>query len=875
MINRSRSALYHFGRFFRFFGTYSVIFTILLAFFVFLPAIAEASTNRTPVIHKINFNDIDGDPVRTLDWRSPTASLTFDVPDNDWVDDVEFLLSAHPTGPVATNAPLLVRFNGATPVPVHTEGYGFDARLRLDRLKLQKNRNQISIEYQVPSGQSCLGAQHGAWDINADNSLVVVTSRPKSRPPHFHDVKTRLAAKATAPQTVALTAYGPQALKLKALAAQGIAQNVKDIPNFRNFSKHAKVDIILGLRDQLPHRAKNDDVRNGSGPSIAVGSSIPLQIIVTGDTEDELMRAAQAFAEYPIPVSYNRELSPMRFVHTAPQIGRIKRVKGKAALSELGGTSFHGGWAPRPQHIYFDVEDPAASFGTLSLGIRAGTNIDPNSTLVASLNGHVLGTVQIDKSRIRATIEIPRGTLQGLKNRLTLMPDLSPAQQACAASRMGPGFTLDAKSSLKIKTAGASDVTDLSRFSASGLPFAADRGSNTHIVFATKNAHETHAALKVIAQLGRASRHGWSNAQFTDGLENLNSDIVGNILVIGSQIDTDMPLFSNAPKGLKVAMGGSLRRDPITTLSAQHAEALPALLSTISPIEGGVAALYRDDIDPNRVIGVVTQTKGHPFTRAVDDLLSSEHWNALEGSVSRWNRNTIIMAQTAMPATQRSQDLKFALNIGELSMPSLPNLKFPEISKPDLEPFTLAVQHKWTELKEKVTRHFSRKSQPTPTQQHTRVDLPNTAGTYTPLRTAARQDTKFLPARPQREMGHMKATSNTRQIPTFQSPRVTVPNSVKKSTSFSTERAPVNDMMRTVPQTKKHDGQRQVWMEKAKSQYAMASEKVSTLLSRTPLTRFGTQDDQGVKLFLFAIIGSLILLLIAIISPLKPDARDQ
>ena len=83
MINRSRSALHHFGRYFRFFGAYSAIFAALLAFFVFLPSIAEATTNREPVVHKISFNDIDGDPVRTLDWRSPGTSLTFDVPDND------------------------------------------------------------------------------------------------------------------------------------------------------------------------------------------------------------------------------------------------------------------------------------------------------------------------------------------------------------------------------------------------------------------------------------------------------------------------------------------------------------------------------------------------------------------------------------------------------------------------------------------------------------------------------------------------------------------------------------------------------------------------------------------------------------------------
>lgn len=856
---------------------YAAIFAVFLALFTFTPMSAAAATARQAAVHKIDFNDTTQQQTRTLDWRSPSAVLTFDVPDNDWVDDVELLFSARSIGTVSQDAPLLVRFNDAEPVPLQTGGNGFDARIRLDRLRLRKERNQISFEYQVPAGEACIGPGHGAWDIDTIASFVVIKSRTKSRPLNFHDVKVRLGASATTPKSVALLAKGPDALKLQALASQGIMQNISHVPNFRTKAGSADLEIIMAPRHQLGAWVSGIDIFKNSGPTITIGRSRPLQIVLTGDTDAEVMSAVKAFSNFPIPLSHNRNLSPTRFINTAPLLHRTKRIEGKTLLSELGGVQFGPDWAPGLQTMKFDIADPAASFGRVSLALRAGPLVDPASKITAALNGQILETVWIDRTRMTANFDIPRGVLRGLGNQLTLAADLKPSagQPICAATRIGPGFSVGPKSYIRIRSDFESDSTDLSRFSASGLPFAKQNGAGTQVIFATENTAEQQAAFRLLAQLGLASKSGWTEAVFTYGNTSAQHN-THNTLMIGSQINMAAATLSGAPRGLKVAIGGVVTQEPLTTKSASNIAALPSLLAAQTPVEGGVAALYRDRENPEKLIGVITQTRGQSFVRAVDNLLGSDHWNTLEGSVARWSRETVMMAQTAMPAPpkQSSKLMSFkppSLKGFKLPDMTLPDVNFPDMSLPDIEPLTLSAQLNWDRFTAWTGQILSDDTGLVTPQP---LDIPQNPA----LRPTDMQSTAFIPPVPSRK----PETAVTKPRWTLKLPKLPerARNEAPKAAPSHTThpQTPHLEMphletselaakeLRQYPNSDDSGVIAQAGRGIAKA-YTSASDHMTAAINHSPLGYYVKPSQNGAKWLLIAIIVILLLLGAALVRP--------
>ena len=69
---------------------------------------------------------------RTLDWRQPNVDLFFDLPPAERTSSIVLTLSADPLTRVSANTPLLVQFNDGKPVPVVTNGRGFEARFPFD-----------------------------------------------------------------------------------------------------------------------------------------------------------------------------------------------------------------------------------------------------------------------------------------------------------------------------------------------------------------------------------------------------------------------------------------------------------------------------------------------------------------------------------------------------------------------------------------------------------------------------------------------------------------------------------------------------------------------------------------------------------------------
>lgn len=664
----------------------TVLFIFLVTFLLFAltgPAFASAakSNDRKSVIYKTPFTASLHDKERLLDWRSPVANLPFALPENDWIDEIELLISAQPEGRVSPTTPLLIRFNDAPAVPIYSDGNGFDARIKLDTSFLKGQGNRVRVEYQTPPGKTCLSAQNGVWAVNIEDSQIVIHARTKSRPPSLYDIKTRLKDPTTTPKSVAIIAGGPDELRLQALAAQGLSLNMDSIPNFRTEIGTSDLAILITTRDDLPKYVSEASIRKAQGPLIAASQTRSNLLIITGDTDADLLSAARTFATNPIPSSRQHALGPTGF-YGANAFSRPTKIKlGKSYLGKIGLSQFDQGWRPEPQHIFFDVTDPASTSGALQLKFFMDGDVADTSNMHVTLNGETLGQFPVSGSRTVQTLDIPQGMLQGLRNHITLSADLFPQAGAdgCRARQEIPRLSVSSKSILTLASDYPSAKTDLSRFAATGLPFAKENGAGTTLLIASNNKADREAALKLFAKLAQASGTGWADADILEATPQ-NWPTQGHVLVIGSDVETLSPVISTAPKSLVAAITGQSRQAPRLMKSAQNEPAPINLLSTGELISGGVAAIYRDTDNSDRLIGVITGSPGQSFSRSVTQLLTTDHWNKLEGSVSRWNQDTVLMAQTAISVDPQNKTQKPWTRVSKTVGAWFANIQWPDMS---------------------------------------------------------------------------------------------------------------------------------------------------------------------------------------------------
>ncbi len=832
MIHYSRSVMSRYAAQINLISARAVIVLLSALCLSAAPAYAKSVSKAPSEIHKVSFDGAEFESELTLNWRRPDVALAFQIPDNDWVDSVELLLTMRPAGTVRSDTPLLVTFNGGVPVPIESEGHGFDARLDLDPSRLQGQRNQITVSYQKPTGEACIGPGHGAWDIDIKSSYVVIKSRAKSRALGFHDVKTALGLPATAPKSVAILASGPKALQFEVLAAQGLARNMDTLPAFQTKRSGVDLEIIAATRSSLTSLVRDKTVLQSGGSQIAITKSGVMQIVLTGDTDAEVLSAVKAFAAFNLPRSRSTELTPDRYGRLDIAGSGQSHISGKTTLTTLGLAPFSADWAPRAQHIHFHVADPAASSGTLTLHAKTGPFVAPSSALTASLNGKSLGKLPLVKRNNHITIDIPRGILQGRHNHLVLTPDLHPAeaQPTCAGARMGAGFSLSPKSVLQIVTDDGSSDVNLSRFAASGAPFSDDNAKGVSVIINARNSAEKNAALKIMAKLGKASGHPWSDAVFLSGAPDLDS-LPGHALFIGSQNSLDAAHISGAPKGLKVAIGGTAYQAPVTMRSAANDTGRINLLSARESVRGGVAALYRDPLRSNRVVGVITQTHGQSFARAAAQMTDNDHWNQLQGSVARWNDVQVMMAQTAMTPPQTAQPSGFKL-------PSFAR----NISMPDTGAWGAAAANQWQSFTQMVGGWAGSVKSFMPSGK-TQLSAPLRTQ---PLQTRKLQsETASIPIPSLKRPSRTIAAPLRTETPRHATPKIRAPQPLTANPSQAL--VPIRGQI--------------------SAGYASASDWVTQTVDRTDLGRYRANDASGLNLLVMALIAMGVLIAFVFIAP--------
>jgi len=652
-------------------------------------AAAQSGPEGRHAIYKTALSDIDDLGSAVLDWKNQSIEFSFDTNDADWTDGLELLLSADPIGRVSSRTPLLVQFNNGKPVPVITRGQGFDTRIKLDKAKIRPRRNKIRFTYKTPTGSDCLLPQHGGWNLNFKDSFIVVKARAKSRNLYLRDFEARIQNAATAPRSVAILAKGENTAKLQALAAQGIGMRVNKLPEFKTTKSNSDVEIVLATRDKLYSWVSNKKILNDTGAKIVLDKGRPMRLIITGDTDEEVMATAKVFASRPLPIS-NRSMSNLGEASLQlPYSARQTVIDGEMKISDLGGDYFEEGWGPNAKRLKFNVADPAASSGEILLRLASSKNVSNTSRVSLELNGQSLGFTKLDKIKKTVAFDIPEGTLQGTNNQLTITPELSPANDlGCEFSENSPGFYLGTGSKITIQTPENTPVAELSKLTATGAPFSIEHGKDTAVVLPARSSRDYGTSLKVLAKLAKSSGGGLTEADYIRSTNYASLAPKKNILFVGPSYALKGQLRSSAPKGLTAALKGKVLNGTgrfvaeNLRFASQDAEATLKLYAARQRQagrvgQGGVAALYASPLSEGKAVGVITNVPGQSFTHTANQLVQAKHWNSLEGSVARWNKSKVLMAQTganipgfALPKPAR-KDIASKFKLPRFDMPKI------------------------------------------------------------------------------------------------------------------------------------------------------------------------------------------------------------
>ena len=670
-------------------------------------------------IYQADFDEITDIESRTMDWRSPSVDVYFDVPESDWIDGIELLVSARPNGKVSPRMPIMVSFNDAKSVPIYAQGRAFDARVKLNKSHIRSRRNKVTFTYNTPAGYNCLSEENGAWALDFTQSSIVLKTRAKSRTFRIGEFEDLFSMAATAPKTVALITKGPSAQTLQMLAAQGVGLRAKTLPDFKLSAGRSDVEIIIGRRDELRGTVRDKAVLSDSGPRAALLKGRPMRLVLTGDTDAEVLHIARSFASHSLPGTRRKSTSAGE-IDMQPSFGsQSARITTSRKINALPGQIIGADWGTAARIHTFSVTDPSVSSGRVLLRLSAGKHVSEDSIVQVKLNGESLGYTALDRLRKSVTFDIPQGQLNASGNTLEILPNLDRKYKTdtCGYAGTLPAFNLGEGSKISLRRHNTSPMTELSRFAATGAPFSVNQGEDTVVVMASGSAQNRAASLKVLAQLAKVSGQSWTQAKVAVAGDITADYADKNLLILGPKTRAVNSLIKGGPKSLNAALQGrTLNSGDVyqtasveTFAAAGEAETLrlyAARQKQNSRItRGGVAALYPSPSNPTRLVGVISTSNGGSFNVAANQLVKDDHWNKLEGSVSRWNKSNVLMAQTAIPepgamrvARMRDQERTPAVDFVETLFAS---------AAKEARTVSAAATDKFTEIRARVKDRFS------------------------------------------------------------------------------------------------------------------------------------------------------------------------
>ncbi len=628
---------------------------------------------------------------QTLDWRQPTLQLYFDLPPAERTSEIVLTLSADPLTRVAADAPLQVQFNNSKPVPVYSNGQGFEARIPFDAAVSRKRGNSLRIIYPNPKGSDCVTPAHGEWSVDLANSTLRMAGRANNRNMSLADVEARLRQPALSPKKVGLIARGTNGTDMQALAAQAIALRTPGVPKFSVTAQGNDFNVVMVTRDRLFDITNDPMILNSHGPRIFVPKGRPTQIIFTADTDAEILLMLESFSTHHLP-STPRAISSLGELNLQTRLDQYSiNIEGKTRLSDLGGRISGPGflsdnWASGPQTYRFGVSDPASTKAELLLRLATTDDVADTSRLRVALNGEVLGAAKLDRKRKSVAFDIEAGKLNATSNVLSISPELNAKPgYSCVSLAAGPqSFTIGQGSRLTLKQDTPSPVTELSLMTASGGIFA----ETESYVILPQGTRDYQAALGVLGRLAKSTGHGLTLADYTRKEETRSTK---HRLIIGPAKLANQ-YITGAPKALRDALNGQTTAGDnllqanierfASTGSDRFAVQYAAAQAQPRKIKrGGVAALY--STGGGKLTGVISAAPGESFIRSSGQLVQPAYWNAVQGGVSRWNTSSVVMAQTAQPVPGFTPPvMKRELNLPDFDFSGI---EMPQINWPDFD----------------------------------------------------------------------------------------------------------------------------------------------------------------------------------------------
>ncbi len=654
-------------------------------------AVVPGESNRAKVYTaSVDLAELSGFDEQVLDWRRPFTTVRFDVPGGNYADGLVLKLSATPQKGVSSSTPLMISLNNGKPIPVRSNGYRFDAEIKLETLRLRSTGNELKITYKTPSGQDCLLPNHGSWTVDMSRSKIIMKSRDRSRPYRLNEVEPKLGSALTAPKKVSIIARGNQKTAFEALSAQAIGLRVGDIPRISLKPANTPFSIYVGTRSDLArYNLDAPRIMSASGPVLGLTEDRPMKLVITGDTEDEVLELSQAFARNHVPAVRRTFVSLGEMQMQIPLSPIHLKPGSSTKLYDIGQVEFDFVYRPNPVTLTFATSDTHQGEGELLLDINRNGSVANESVMNVTLNGRALGTTQLNKARKKVSFAIPAGTLRAGENEMVITPILEAKTQGCTDWMDAPGVGLGEKSRLKLGVASSEQA--LSSYASSGGVFAANFGRDTHIVLPRAGTEDRASALRVLAMSSKNSGQAMSNASFATAAHDITAR--KNIVAIVPSRDLSKALTLGAPQAFKdglvrstIPLSGEMKPVLVAGVNESAAFALAANSSQQRVQMGGLAAIYTTPAGQNVI--AFTAAPGVRFTSMADKLVRPAHWQQLSGSVTRWNSRRVLSVQAGgiqMPTVAAPKsDRSFGFILPKFSMPefNMPEFNMPEFKRP-------------------------------------------------------------------------------------------------------------------------------------------------------------------------------------------------
>ena len=672
--------------------------SLLIAVLLTLTPQATAQTH----ISKTTVSDLIDDQPTRLDWKTSEIVIPFNLPETVWVDKVEFLISARPTGALRHHRNLQLRINGSEPIILKAQGQRFDARIKLDQRHLRRHGNKLYISGQSTSS-TCVGPDHAGWDISTDRSFLVYYGRPMTRDLNLKDLVSIWSQPSTRPSLVGLKVVGEDKFRHESLIMQGLSIRTQSVPKIRSAFNGNHIDIVAGLREDIKPYIRNTDHHKANGAEIILDKGRPMRLIITGDTADQVKDAIDAFSTHKLPLTRRVKATPNELrLQPALSIERPSFEK-THRLAEAGPIIFKNSWATPALNFNFDAPNSTDKTGEITLRLTGNKALSKNSTLHVSLNDRKLGVTNIDARRKTVKFDITDGLLATSNNKLEITSDLHPAEtiDSCSIVDTQPGFSLGSNSKIALKGQVDKTVHNVANLAVRTGPFAT---AKTVVIYSTaQRKRDRNSLLRLTGNIALISGKAWTHATYIEGRNPL-IPVTDNLLILGPVTNTVEDLLTAAPKALKLALKGQklpsideqLVAGVFKVASSEGTEAirLAATAQRSSERSGftGLMSLYDDPIN-HRTVGVISTKPGSSFSHAATNLLNPRVWDNIAGSVAAWNSNTSLVAQAPQSKLLSDSPTHKLLSLGQNPLASINWDRF-DIAHDDM---VLALSQTWQE----------------------------------------------------------------------------------------------------------------------------------------------------------------------------------